>query len=90
MKTDQNTGVSGAPVRNGDMFRRLADRAVITVLENLFAGQKLVRIQGIKKGKRFLHLGYYRISELKTMERIGRASYSDGTYSTPDELIPTA
>lgn len=71
-------------VRAGDVFRAPTGEAV-TVMRALPGGKVEVRIQGKR-----LRLGEFKNNELKEWPKIGRADYSDGAYTTTQELIDLA
>lgn len=71
-------------VRPGDVYRSENGWA-ITVMRTFPGGNAEVRMQG--KG---LRLSTFKTGELKAMQKIGRADYLDGAYSTPQSLIDLA
>ena len=71
-------------VRPGDVYRSENGWA-ITVMRTFPGGNAEVRMQG--KG---LRLSTFKTGELKAMQKIGRAVYLDGAYSTPQSLIDLA
>jgi hypothetical protein len=77
-------GRSADAVRAGDVFRAPNGEAV-TVMRALPGGKVEVRIQGNRT-----RLGDFTNNELKAWEKIGRADYADGSYTTPQPLIDLA
>lgn len=67
-------------VRAGDVFRAPSGEA-ITVMRQLPGGKCEVRIQGKRT-----RLGDFTNNELKQFEKIGRADYADGSYTTPESM----
>lgn len=75
------------PVRPGDVFKTPDGRAA-TVMRTLPGGRAEIRLQ--KAGTQMLRVGEFKVNDLKEWDRIGRAEYNDGMYTTPESLLERA
>lgn len=71
--------VCADPVRAGDVFRFDA-RRVAVVTESLPGGKAVLRIEGERAGRPSVSVAEYPVREIKSWPRLGRATFSDGTY----------